>query len=357
MSDAKFDDGLKQYLVEEFIEDYQHGQLTRRDALKRLTGLVGASAAAALIAACAPAVQSTPTTAPQPSAAPPTNPATAVPMAATPTTAPSATTTAATATIASPDPTLTTEATNTVTAGTNNVPVSPDDPAIQASDVTFPSQGATIAGYLARPAGNGTYPAILVAHENRGLTDHIKDVTRRLAKAGYVALAVDLLSREGGTAKVGASGVPGVLGNTPPAQMVGDFAAALEYLKQRDFVAPGQFGMTGFCFGGGMTWRAATQIPELRAAVPYYGPNPPLEDVPKIQAAVLAQYGGNDARINSGIPAIEKAMKDNNKIFEYMIYKGANHAFNNDTGPNYNAQAANEAWAKTLAWFDKYVRG
>ena len=356
MTDGKHNDGLKQYLIEEFIEDYQQGQMTRRDALKRLTGLVGASAAAALIAACAPPAQPAPTAVPQPTAMPPapTLAPTIAPTAAAPTAAPIATTAAATATM--PDPTITTTATETVMAGTNNVPVSADDSAIQASDITFPSQGANVMGYLARPNDNQTHAAILVCHENRGLTDHIKDVARRLAKAGYVALAVDLLSREGGTAKVGASGVPGVLGNTPPAQMVGDFAAALEYLKQQNFVAPGQFGMTGFCFGGGMTWRCATQIPELKAAVPYYGPNPPLEDVPKIQAAVLAQYGGNDARINGGIPAIEKAMKDNNKIFEYAIYEGANHAFNNDTSGSYNAQAANQAWARTLEWFAKYVK-
>ena len=367
MIDAKHDDGLKQYLIDEFIEDYQQGQMTRRDALKRLTGLVGASAAAALIAACAPpstsSGQLTPTTAPQPTAMPPaptTAPTTAptvAPTGAQATTAPTATTAAATATSVSADPTITTTATETVTAGTNNVPVSADDPAIQARGITFPSQGANVMGYLARPNKDGTFPLILVCHENRGLTDHIKDVTRRLAKAGYVGLAVDLLSREGGTAKVGGARVPGVLGNTPPAQMVGDFAAALDFSRALPFVAQKQFGMTGFCFGGGMTWRCVTQIPELRAGVPYYGPNPPLQDVPNIQAAVLAQYGGNDARINGGIPAIEKAMKDNNKIFEYVMYEGANHAFNNDTSGNYNAKAANEAWAKTLAWFEKYVRG
>jgi carboxymethylenebutenolidase len=115
--------------------------------------------------------------------------------------------------------------------------------------------------------------------------------------------------------------------------------------------------MTGFCFGGGMTWRAATQIPELRAAVPYYGPNPPLEDVPNIHAAVLAHYGGSDARINAGIPAITEAMQQNNKTFQAVVHQGASHAFNNDTSSNYNAQAAQEAWIQTLAWFEKYVRG
>ena len=137
--------------------------------------------------------------------------------------------------------------------------------------------------------------------------------------------------------------------------MFGDFAAALEYLKTQPFVEAGKFGMVGFCFGGGMTWRVATQVPELLAAVPYYGPNPPLEDVPNINAAVLAHYGGNDARINGGIPAIEAAMKEYGKTFEYVIHEGAGHAFNNDTGQNYNAQAANEAWGQTLAWFEQYL--
>lgn len=349
MSDSKQDDSLKQYLVQEFIEDYEQGQMTRRDALKRLTGLVGASAAAAMIAACAPSTQPAPATAPAPSSVPPTA-AAAVPIATT-----SAPTTSANGKATAANPTITTMATATVTSGNINVSVSPDDPAIQAADVTFPSQGATITGYLARPAGNETHPAILVSHENRGLTDHIKDVTRRLAKAGYVALAVDLLSRDGGTAAVGEAQVPGKLGNYPAAQMVGDFAAALAYLKTQPFVAQGKYGMVGFCFGGGMTWRAATQMPELKAVVPYYGPNPPLEDVPKIQAAVLAHYGGNDTRINSGIPAIEAAMKGNNKTFEYVIHQGANHAFNNDTGSNYNQQAANEAWARTLEWFKQFL--
>jgi carboxymethylenebutenolidase len=114
--------------------------------------------------------------------------------------------------------------------------------------------------------------------------------------------------------------------------------------------------MVGFCFGGGITWRVATKTPELRAAVPFYGPNPPLEDVPGIRAAVLAIYGENDANINRGIPAIEEAMKANGKIFEKIIYSNAGHAFHNDTGANYNPEAARDAWAKTLAWFERYLK-
>ena len=113
--------------------------------------------------------------------------------------------------------------------------------------------------------------------------------------------------------------------------------------------------MIGFCYGGGITWLAATAIPELKAAVPFYGTNPPLADVPKINAAVLAIYGGNDTRVDAGIPAIEAAMQQNHKIFEKQVYAGANHAFHNDTGPSWNEQAAYDAWAKTLDWLKKYL--
>jgi len=190
--------------------------------------------------------------------------------------------------------------------------------------VEFHSKGAKIAAYLAKPKGNGPFPIILVCHENRGLVEHIKDVARRLAKLVYAALSPDLLSREGVTEKVGAN-VPGVLGNTPPTQFVDDFKAGLAYMQDQPFVRKDRAGMVGFCFGG-VTWRCATQIAELKAAV--------LEDVPNVQAAVLAIYGGLDQRINAGIPAIEDALKKNNKTFEKLIYDGANHAFHNDTGAN-----------------------
>jgi carboxymethylenebutenolidase len=113
--------------------------------------------------------------------------------------------------------------------------------------------------------------------------------------------------------------------------------------------------MVGFCFGGGVTWRMAVAVPELKAAVPFYGPHPPASDVPKINAAVMAVYGGNDTRINSGIPEIEAAMQANNKVYEKHIYDGADHAFHNDTSERYNREAALDAWAKTLAWFEKYL--
>jgi carboxymethylenebutenolidase len=150
--------------------------------------------------------------------------------------------------------------------------------------------------------------------------------------------------------------VPGALGNISPDQFVEDFKSGWLYLQDQDFADASKVGMTGFCFGGGVTWRVATQMPELLAAVPFYGPHPPLEDVPNIRAAILAIYGELDSRIDAGIPEIEQAMMANNKIYEKIIYPNADHAFHNDTGSRYNPDAAKDAWQHTLAWFDKYVR-
>lgn len=306
-----------QYLIDEFVEDYLERRLTRRDALRRLAAVMGSTAlATSILAACGPQRPPEPSLAPLP----------------TPTAVPTAT----------PTP-----------AGPG---VSPDDPAIQADRAQFPGQGATLRGYLARPRGGGPFAGVLVCHENRGLVEHIADVTRRLAKAGYVSLAVDLLSREGGTDKVSDAQVPGILGNTPPDRFIQDFQGGLSYLQGQPYVRRDRIGMVGFCFGGGVTWLAATKIPELRAAVPFYGPNPPLEDVPNIQAAVLAIYGALDNFVNPGIPAIEARMKEHNKTFEKIIYPNAGHAFHNDTGRSYNPEAAKDAWSKTLAWFEKYLR-
>jgi carboxymethylenebutenolidase len=209
--------------------------------------------------------------------------------------------------------------------------------------------------YLSRPAAEGSFPVILVCHENRGLTPHIEDVTRRFAKAGYVSLAIDLVSRLGGTDVVGTESVPGALGGISTEQFVGDFVAGWQYLQGQDFAEAARVGMTGFCFGGGVTWRVAVGMPELRAAVPFYGP-PPLErDVPGIQAAVLAIYGENDARITGSAPAILAAMQANDKVFEQVIYPAADHAFFNDTGSRYNAAAASDAWTRMLAWFELHL--
>jgi carboxymethylenebutenolidase len=317
---------FQHYLAEEFAEDFQEGRIPRREAIKLIASVTGSFVLAeTFLAACAPPPSgSTQATAPTLTAALPTASSTAAPSAAV-----------------STDP-----------AGT----VSPEDPDVRTEDVEFAALDAQISGYLARPSSAGASPVILVCHENRGLTDHIRDVARRLAKAGYLGLAVDLLSRQGGSQAVGQDNVPGVLGNQSPDQFASDFRAGWEYLATRPEADPARVGMVGFCFGGGVTWLVATRMPELLAAVPFYGPHPAVADVPNIRAAVLAIYAGRDDRINQGISAIEAAMRENGKVYEKVIYPDVDHAFHNDTGTRYAPEAARDAWARTLAWFDRYVR-
>ncbi|MFZ0547361.1 MAG: dienelactone hydrolase family protein, partial [Candidatus Promineifilaceae bacterium] len=212
-----------------------------------------------------------------------------------------------------------------------------------------------INAYLAVPVEAGQYPAVLVCHENRGLNDHIRDVARRFAKAGYVALAIDLLSREGGTAAQDESQVPGLLSNADPGRHVADFSAGFDYLQGLDVVDDTRIGMTGYCFGGGITWDSATALPELKAAVPFYGRSPDLAQVSNIKAAVLAVYAGEDSRINAGIESMEAALKEAGVTYQINIYPGVDHAFHNDTGSRYVEEQATQAWEDTLAWFDQYI--
>jgi carboxymethylenebutenolidase len=149
--------------------------------------------------------------------------------------------------------------------------------------------------------------------------------------------------------------VPGALTSIDPVQYVLDFTSGWRYLSSLAFAQTDRVGMVGFCFGGGVTWLVAVGMPELKAAVPFYGPHPPVEDVPKINAAVLGIYAERDTRINQGIPAIEEAMQQNNKIYEKVIYPETDHAFHNDTGSRYNAEAAQDAWRRTLEWFARYL--
>jgi len=335
---------FQRYLAEEFAEDFLEGRLTRRQALKMIASITGSLVMAeAILVACTVGANETLTASPSTPVVPITGETPeATPTLSDPTAEPTA---AATETDAVP----------TSPAEPVSGTVSPDDPAVTAEPVEFPGEGATLMGYLARPSRDGSFPIVLVCHENRGLTEHIQDVTRRLAKAGYAALAVDLLSRQGGTSAFTSEEVPGVLGNMTPEQFVQDFTSGLRYLQEQPFAIADQVGMVGFCFGGGVTWLVATKMPELKAAVPFYGPQPPVEDVPDIQAAVLAIYGELDQRINQGIPTIEEAMLQNNKVFEKVIYPNADHAFHNDTGPRYNPEAATDAWQRTLDWFRQYL--
>ena len=294
---------LQRYLVEEAVEDYEEGRLTRRQALAAIAGVAGAALAARVLDASAQGAK----------AAAPKAPPSAPPQ------------------------------------------VAPNDPDIVAGIAEFPGEGARLDGYLARPAKAGPYPVVLVCHENRGLTRHIEDVTRRLAKAGYVGLAVDLLSREGGTERHDFDAIPGILGKAPPARHVQDFKSGLAYARSQTAARIDRAGMVGFCFGGAVTWRVAAALPELRAAVPFYGVPAPEGDVPGIGAAVLAIYAGRDERINQNIPAIEAAMAKNGKTFRKIVYPNVDHAFHNDSGARYDAGAARAAWNETLAWFGKYL--
>jgi len=326
---------FKQYLVEEFAEDYQEGHLSRREALKLLAGLTGSVVLAnSILAGCTPVEETLPA---------------AVATEASSATAPRASATTADTAENTITPAESDDVEETLTEETQQA-------TIEGQQVQFPGEDATLTGYLSSPSGEGSSPVVLVCHENRGLTSHIEDVTRRLASAGYVALAVDLLSRSGGTQSLNSGDVPGILGNTNPEQFASDFLRGWEYLKTLPNTQPAKVGMVGFCFGGGVTWLMATRMPELLAAVPFYGPHPPVEAVPNIQAAVLGIYAGNDQRINQSIPAIEEAMRTHNKVYEKVIYPDVDHAFHNDTGSRYNAEAATDAWRRTLDWFERYVK-
>jgi carboxymethylenebutenolidase len=353
---------MQRYLGEEMIEDYHTGELTRRQMLKRLLGICGSAAAAsALLIACgegtatqpaatagaAPPTAVPPTTAPEPTAAP-----------AEPTAAPTAAAAAEPTAAAQPTAAAPTAAAGAAPAAGAASPLSvaADDPDVTASDVTYQSD-TEIKAYLARPKAEGTYPGVIVIHENRGLTDHIRDVARRLAKAGYVALAPDLASRAGGTATVGADRITGFFGNANPEELVKDLNGGVDFLGQQAGVQPDKFGVVGFCFGGAYTLRLAAANPKIAAAVPYYGVTPqPADQMSATNAAIMGQYGGNDQRVNGTIAALEQVMQSSGKTFEKHIYDGANHAFNNDTGQNYNQEAAVTAWQRTLDWFERYLK-
>ena len=238
--------------------------------------------------------------------------------------------------------------------------VDPNDPALASSDVKFNSpDGTSVSGYLTRPKGDASLPAVVVIHQNRGLDDHIRDVARRLAKAGYVALAPDLLSRQGGTRSFpNDEAVTAAIGKLDEDSLTKDLTGAINYLKGEKFVRANKIGVTGFCWGGGNALLITTRNKDLAAAVIYYGRNPKnLEDVKNINAAVLGNYGEKDTGITSQVPKLEEAMKQYGKSFEYKIYPGAPHAFNNDTNPErYNAEAAKEAWARTLDFFKKHLQ-
>lgn len=237
--------------------------------------------------------------------------------------------------------------------------VSPTDPRIRTERATVPSPNGngSIDGLLVRPAASGTerLPAILVIHENRGLNPHIEDVARRLALENFMTFAPDGLTSVGGYPGDDERG-GAMFREVDRTKMGEDLHAAALWLKGRPD-SSGRLGVTGFCFGGGVSNALAVRMGEaLQAAVPYYGGAPPVADVPKIKAAVLVQHGGDDARLVAAWPEYEAALQAAGATYEGHVYAGAGHGFNNDATPRYNKAAADAAWTSTVAWFNRYLR-
>lgn len=234
--------------------------------------------------------------------------------------------------------------------------VAPDDARIQAEYVEYPSPkgSGTMRGYLARPAGGGKKPAVLVIHENRGLNPYIEDVVRRMAAADFLAFGPDALTPLGGYPGNDDEGRQ-MQSQLDRATMTEDFVAAAEWLMTHPD-STGKVGAVGFCFGGGMVNTLAVRLPNLAAGVPFYGGQPAAEDVPRIQAPLLIHYAGLDERVNAGWPAYEAALKANGKTYTMQMYEGVNHGFHNDTTPRYDEAAAKLAQDRTIAFFNQHLR-
>jgi carboxymethylenebutenolidase len=234
-----------------------------------------------------------------------------------------------------------------------------DDKRIKTEYATVPSpQGnGSIKGYLVRPANasaTAKVPAVLVVHENRGLNPYVEDVARRLGTSNFMAFAPDGLTSVGGYPGDDEKGGE-LFMKVDRAKMTEDFVAAANWLKSRP-ESTGKLGVVGFCFGGGIANTLATRLPDLAAAVPFYGGVPPDADIPKIKAAILAHHGELDTRLAMSWPAYDAALTANKVPHEGYIYPKANHGFHNDTTPRYDETAAKLAWQRTIGWFNKYLR-
>jgi carboxymethylenebutenolidase len=317
---------FERYLIEEFFDDYRAGAMTQRTFTRRvafITGSMAAASAAMLLVGCTPEE---------------------VPRSTDPMPTPSASTSGTATATGAPVP------------GAKSPLSLPEGTAgLTTATVRFAAGGTDISGYLARPESGAAGPAVLICHENRGLTPHIQDVARRFAKAGYAALALDLLSREGGTASLDPDAVSGALTNAGSARHVADFAAAFDYLQGQDYVESGRIAMNGYCFGGGITWQAATELAGLKATAAFYGPAPDLNKVPAIKAAVFGVYAELDKRITGAMPALRDALDATTVTHQLTVYPGVDHAFHNDTGERYNQTQATAAWNDMLSWFGQHV--
>jgi carboxymethylenebutenolidase len=316
---------LREYLTTEVGEDWVDGLIGRREAIRRLILLgMTATSASALLAACAAEV----------------------------TTSPSASSGATPASSAAASQPGTSRAPSSPGAGSPGAG-SPGAGTAGGQAVTFAGPRGELQGFFA-PAASPS-GAMLVIHENRGLTDQIRSVATRLAGDGYAALAVDLLSEEGGTAALGGeANVPPVLAAASPERLVGDMRAGLDELGRR---APGsKLGIIGFCFGGGMVWTLLDAgEPRLAAAIPFYGPAPSSPDFSGDTAAVLGVYAENDSRVNGSRDAAAAALTAAGLTHEIKTYPGVDHAFFNDTGARYNPTQAAAAYADVLAWLGRHL--
>jgi carboxymethylenebutenolidase len=231
--------------------------------------------------------------------------------------------------------------------------VAEDDARLKAEDITWPGEGGDMKGYLVQPAeAGGKLGTVIVIHENRGLNAHIRDVARRMALEGFVALAPDFLSPLGGTPE-DEEQARGMFSQLDPAKTVANGVATIAFLKGHES-GNGKVGAVGFCWGGGTVNTLAVNAPDLAAGVAYYGAQPNPDVVPQIKAALLLHYAGEDARINAGIDAYKAALDAAGKEYTVHMYEGAQHAFNNDTSEaRYNKEAADLAWGRTVAFFNE----
>ena len=232
------------------------------------------------------------------------------------------------------------------------IQVKPDDPRLKSEYINYQSEkgGGTIKALLSKPAdANQKLGGIVVVHENRGLNPHIEDVARRAALAGFVSIAPDALTPLGGYPGTDDEG-RALQSKRDRDEMLEDFIAAYDYLKNHKD-CNGKVGVVGFCFGGWISNMMAVRIPDLAAAVPFYGGQPAVEDVPKIKAPLLLHYAELDTRVNEGWPAYEAALKAHNKEYTAHMYANANHGFHNDTTPRYDKAAAELAWKRTIDFF------
>ena len=231
------------------------------------------------------------------------------------------------------------------------------DERIKATYVTYPSPGGTsgqMRGYLVQPKGNGPFPVVLVIHENRGLNPYIEDVVRRLAAENFVAFGPDALSPVGGYPGDEDKG-RALFAAQDPKKREEDLYQAAQFLKKRP--EAGKIGVIGFCFGGYISNLLATRMPDLAAAVPYYGRQVPASEVPKIRAPLLIHFASDDENVNKGWPAYEEALKANKVRYTAHVYPNTLHGFHNDTTPRYDEAAAKLSWQRTLDFFNKELRG